>query len=92
MDYLEKVSEGHKGLYVDLFVRPSNEIAIQMYRNLGYDVYQTVDKYYSGGTKNKDGTVGEHAYDMRKSLSLDPTGELSKPTGKLISPQELEFH
>ena len=58
MDYLEKVSEGHKGLYVDLFVRPSNEIAIQMYRNLGYDVYQTVDKYYSGGTKNKDGTVG----------------------------------
>jgi len=29
MDYLEKVTEDiHDGFYVDLFVRPSNEIAI----------------------------------------------------------------
>ena len=40
MDYLEKVSEEmHNAYYVDLFVRPSNTIAVNMYRKLGYEVY-----------------------------------------------------
>ena len=30
--------------------------------------------------------------DMRKSLSRDPTGETSKPTGKRIEPDELEWN
>ena len=90
MDYLEEVSEKiHDAYYVDLFVRPSNEIALKMYNRLGYFVYQVVDKYYSGsGGMNK----GEDAYDMRKSLRRDPQGDLSKPTGKTIKPNELEFH
>ncbi len=25
-----------------------------MYKNYGYEVYQTVNKYYSGGTKSED--------------------------------------
>jgi N-terminal acetyltransferase B complex catalytic subunit len=33
---------------VDLFVRVSNEVAIKMYRELGYIVYRTVLEYYSG--------------------------------------------
>lgn len=45
MNFLEKVSENiHDAYFVDLFVRSSNAVAINMYRRLGYDVYQTVDK------------------------------------------------
>lgn len=34
--------------FVDLFVRVSNQIAINMYHHLGYVVYRTVLEYYSG--------------------------------------------
>lgn len=34
--------------FVDLFVRVSNKIAINMYKNLGYIVYRTVIEYYAG--------------------------------------------
>lgn len=33
---------------MDLFVRVSNEAAINMYRNLGYVVYRRIIDYYSG--------------------------------------------
>ena len=50
MEYLEEVTvKRHNGFFVDLFVRPSNEVAINMYKNLGYIVYRTVLAYYSGG-------------------------------------------
>jgi N-terminal acetyltransferase B complex catalytic subunit len=45
MKFLEKVSEDiHDSYYVDLFVRSSNAVAINMYRKLGYDIYQAVDQ------------------------------------------------
>jgi N-terminal acetyltransferase B complex catalytic subunit len=45
MDYLERVSTIiHDAYFVDLFVRSSNTVAIAMYKKLGYDIYQTVDK------------------------------------------------
>jgi N-terminal acetyltransferase B complex catalytic subunit len=47
MNYLEKVTIGHDGWFVDLFVRPSNSIAVKMYRTMGYEVYRAVEKYYS---------------------------------------------
>lgn len=47
MNYLEKVSERHEGFFVDLFVRSSNKVAIEMYEKLGYKNYRTVNKYYS---------------------------------------------
>ena len=34
--------------YIDLFVRPSNSIAVSMYERLGYVVYRTVMEYYEG--------------------------------------------
>ena len=34
--------------FVDLFVRISNKVAIDMYRQLGYSVYRRVLEYYSG--------------------------------------------
>ena len=33
---------------MDLFVRVSNTVAINMYKNLGYIIYRTVLEYYSG--------------------------------------------
>ena len=49
MDMLEEITnEIHKGYFVDLFVRKSNEVAINMYKQLGYVVYRTVIGYYSG--------------------------------------------
>jgi N-terminal acetyltransferase B complex catalytic subunit len=40
MDYLESISDQlHRAYYVDLFVRPSNTVAVGMYKKLGYQVY-----------------------------------------------------
>ena len=58
MNYLEKVSDWHNGFFVDLFVRSTNKVAIEMYEKLGYSVYRIVNKYYSG---SQDST-GEDAY------------------------------
>ena len=38
----------YEGYYVDLFVRVSNDIAINMYKKMGYVVYQRVLGYYAG--------------------------------------------
>lgn len=46
---------------MDLFVRVSNKIAINMYTNLGYIVYRTVLEYYAGD-------VDEDAYGSRKTI------------------------
>ena len=44
-------------------------------------------RYYSA-----DGDQpAEDAFDMRKSLKRDLTGETSKPTGKKIKASEIEF-
>jgi N-terminal acetyltransferase B complex catalytic subunit len=79
MDYLEQVSEKYDSWYVDLFVRPSNNVAVNLYKMLGYDIYQTVSKYYYS-------QQGQHedSYDMRKSLSRDTEKITSKPTNKTI--------
>lgn len=58
MNYLERVSEEHKGFFVDLFVRAGNNVAISMYKKLGYDVYRIVNKYYSSSNES----TGEDAY------------------------------
>ncbi|EGR27599.1 n-acetyltransferase 5, putative [Ichthyophthirius multifiliis] len=87
MDYLEQVTEKYNGWFVDLFVRPSNNIAVGMYKALGYDIYQTVNKYYSSQNgKSEDG------YDMRKSMKRDIQKITMKPTGKTIQPDQLEFN
>lgn len=86
MNYLEKVSEKHKGFFVDLFVRASNKVAIEMYEKLGYQNYRTVNKYYGSHDAPSEDAWGTSLIkiDMRKALSRDETGELSKPTGKRI--------
>ncbi len=34
--------------FVDLFVRVSNQVAVEMYTKLGYNIYRRVIEYYSG--------------------------------------------
>lgn len=81
MDYLEEVTyKRHNGWFVDLFVRPSNVIAVNMYKGLGYIVYRTVLGYYSGGS---DSTT-EDAYDMRKAMPRDSKKETVVPLDKPI--------
>jgi N-terminal acetyltransferase B complex catalytic subunit len=88
MNYIEDVTAKiHNGWYVDLFVRPSNSVAVRMYRNFGYDVYQTVYQYYSSASGKY-----EDAYDMRKSMPRDKLKVKQKPTGQTIQPRDLEFN
>lgn len=37
-----------EGYFVDLFVRLSNSVAINMYEKLGYSIYRHIYGYYSG--------------------------------------------
>ncbi|KAL5344532.1 N-alpha-acetyltransferase 20 [Pseudogymnoascus australis] len=58
--------------FVDLYVRKSNEIAIGLYKGLGYSVFRRVLDYYSDdATPGAEEGKGEDAYDMRKPLKRD---------------------
>ena len=62
-DYFEELSERvHDCYFADLFVRVSNELAIQVYRARGYEVYRRIRNYYD---------QSEDAFDMRKPLKRD---------------------
>ncbi|VUZ93289.1 N-acetyltransferase, GNAT family, putative [Plasmodium vivax] len=62
MNEFEKISRGiHMAKFVDLFVRITNEPAINMYRKLGYVVNEEIVNYYCGN---------ESALDMRKYLDV----------------------
>ncbi|KAG2424388.1 hypothetical protein HXX76_014597 [Chlamydomonas incerta] len=83
MDILEEISDKvHNCYFVDLFVRKSNSVAINMYAKFGYIVYRTVTGYYSGD---------EDAYDMRKALRRDAARKSVVPLKKAIRPEDLEW-
>ena len=42
------VTFSYDGYFVDLFVRASNSVAVEMYKHMGYTVYRRVIGYYSG--------------------------------------------
>ena len=42
MELLEEMSERKGGFFVDLFVRVSNQVAVKMYKQLGYGTYTIV--------------------------------------------------
>ena len=86
MNDLEYVTDKiHKAWFVDLFVRASNSVAIGFYQKLGYSVYRTVDKYYSGENR-------EDAKDMRKCMSIDTKKISLNCKKKVIKPNELEWN
>jgi N-terminal acetyltransferase B complex catalytic subunit len=58
MRELEEISNAvYNGYFVDLFVRASNALAIQMYTSMGYVVYRRVLGYYSG--QDEEDAFGE---------------------------------
>lgn len=67
---------------MDLFVRVSNSVAIEMYTKFGYSVYRRVVGYYSGQ---------EDAYDMRKAMPRDVDKSSVVPMSRPVYPEELEF-
>ncbi|KAG0243779.1 N(alpha)-acetyltransferase 20, NatB catalytic subunit [Actinomortierella wolfii] len=87
MNLLESVSEQtYDGYFVDLFVRRSNRVAIDMYKRFGYSVYRTVVNYYQGDNV-------EDAFDMRKPLKRDVKRESIRENGEsfLVEPHEVVF-
>lgn len=81
LDYFERVSEDvHQCFFADLYVRVTNEVAIEMYKRRGYEVYRTVVGYYSGE---------EDAFDMRKPLKRDCDKESLLGKGKRVKPEDL---
>mmetsp|Transcript_17206 Transcript_17206/g.37543 ORF Transcript_17206/g.37543 Transcript_17206/m.37543 type:complete len:176 (-) Transcript_17206:131-658(-) len=85
MQYFEDVSiHTYNAYFVDLFVRASNHLAINMYNKFGYVTYRRVLGYYSG-------ELPEDALDMRKALPRDKNKESIVPLDRPVRPEELEW-
>jgi len=84
MTMLEEISEKvYDAYFVDLFVRISNNVAIDMYKKFGYSIYRQVLGYYSGT---------EDAYDMRKPLPRDVDKLSIKPLPNMkVTPDQLQW-
>lgn len=80
---LESISEKKDCYFVDLFVRVSNKIAVDMYHRLGYSVYRRVLQYYSGDPD-------EDAFDMRKALPRDKHKKSIIPLPHPVRPEDLD--
>uniref|UniRef100_T1J415 N-alpha-acetyltransferase 20 n=1 Tax=Strigamia maritima TaxID=126957 RepID=T1J415_STRMM len=83
MSGLEEISEKKHSFFVDLFVRVSNKVAIEMYKQLNYIVYRRVLEYYSGDPD-------EDAFDMRKALSRDVEMKSIIPLQHPVRPEDIE--
>lgn len=83
MSNLEEISEKKEAYFVDLFVRMSNNVAVDMYKQLGYVIYRRVLEYYSGDPD-------EDAYDMRKALSRDKEKKSVIPMKDPVRPEDIE--
>jgi N-terminal acetyltransferase B complex catalytic subunit len=82
MRVCEALSEAtYDCFFVDLFVRRSNTVAIDMYKGFGYVVYRTIRGYYSDG---------EDAYDMRRALRRDVRKESVVPIG-VVGAEDVEL-
>ena len=67
MAELEGVSRSPLGgVFVDLFVRASNTLAISLYEGLGYSVHRRVLGYYKSAAGSED------AFDMRRYENFGP--------------------
>jgi GNAT superfamily N-acetyltransferase len=83
-DLEDTSTDVYNAYFVDLFVRASNQLAVQMYEKFGYVTYRRVLGYYSGEDP-------EDAFDMRKALPRDSKKESVIPLDRPIRPEELEW-
>ncbi|KAL8702382.1 MAG: hypothetical protein Q9201_004448 [Fulgogasparrea decipioides] len=87
--HLDRACEEENAWFMDLFVRVSNETAINMYKKMGYSVYRRVVGYYSDNPTGKGDS--EDAFDMRKSLSRDKHKRYIRENGESyhINPEDI---
>eukprot|EP00794_Sanderia_malayensis_P017558 gene17558-19309_t len=93
MKELELISEQKKAFFVDLFVRVSNTVAVEMYKKFGYIVYRTVLQYYSGDPEEDAYEVNftcTSISDMRKALSRDVSRRSVIPLKDPVRPEDVE--
>jgi ribosomal protein S18 acetylase RimI-like enzyme len=65
MNFLETVSDDvYGGLFVDLYVRCTNTIAMELYEGLGYSVYRRVREYYGSLGLGPGGKDEEDAFGL----------------------------
>ena len=63
MSFLETASDDvYGGFFVDLYVRCTNAIAIELYEGLGYSVYRRVREYYGSLGLGPGGKDEEDAF------------------------------
>ncbi|KAL1766293.1 N-alpha-acetyltransferase 20 [Sigmodon hispidus] len=74
------------GQSISSLQRVSNQVAVNMYKQLGYSVYRTVIEYYSAS----NGELDEDAYDMRKALSRDTEKKSIIPLPHPVRPEDIE--
>ena len=71
MNLLELVSDDvYKGFFVDLYVRCTNDLAINMYEGFGYSVYRRVEQYYGSlglgrAAKDEEDAFGKYMSTLR---------------------------
>jgi len=58
------------GFFVDLYVRASNAVAIQMYGKLGYIVYRRVLGYYSADATTAEEDAYGRAYARMRAVCV----------------------
>ncbi len=77
MNFLETSSDDvYGGLFVDLYVRCTNSIAMDLYEGLGYSVYRRVREYYGSLGLGPGGKDEEDAFGPSFAL-LFPSGHFS---------------
>ncbi|KAH8826898.1 N-acetyltransferase [Flagelloscypha sp. PMI_526] len=92
VELLEYISDNvYRGYFVDLYVRCTNQVAVDMYERMGYSVYRRVREYYGSLGVGKGGKDEEDAFDMRKPLTRDPGRRSVRANGRdmLVSAQEV---
>jgi N-terminal acetyltransferase B complex catalytic subunit len=67
-------------------VRVGNAVAVRLYASLGYIVYRRVLEYYGGAP----GGALEDAFDMRKRLVRDETGESVVPLKAPVTSHDIQ--
>lgn len=66
---LEDISDSvYQGFFVDLYVRPSNEMATGLYEGMGYSVFRVVKDYYGNLGPDSEGGAAEDAYGLSTLL------------------------
>ena len=88
MNLLELVSDDvYKGFFVDLYVRCTNDLAINMYEGFGYSVYRRVEQYYGSlglgkAAKDEEDAFGEFCVHMQVYRVHNFPTDMRKPLSR----------